>query len=159
MVIPKFLQSIGYTVLVITAALFLAVSFNLTAGAQPTNLGVNNGLLMACPATPNCVNSQALATDVAHAIAPLSVVGDVEQTMAQLQQAIEAMPRTKIIRANDHYLYAEVSSKLMKFVDDLEFYLDDQSKDVQVRSAARLGESDLGVNRQRIEELRAKLAA
>jgi uncharacterized protein (DUF1499 family) len=159
MAIPKFIQSIGYTILVIAAALFLAVSFHLTAGAQPTNLGVNNGQLTACPGTPNCVSSQAMATDVNHKIAPLPMMGNMEQTMAKLQEAIESMPRTKIIRANDRYLYVEVSSKLLKFVDDLEFYLDDQTKNIQVRSAARLGESDLGVNRQRIEELRAKLAA
>jgi uncharacterized protein (DUF1499 family) len=56
-------------------------------------------------------------------------------------------------------LYVEVSSQLMRFVDDVEFYLDDQAQKIQVRSAARLGESDLGVNRQRMEEFRTKLAA
>ena len=159
MVIPKFVRSIGYTILVIVALLVLAVNFNLTAGAQPTNLGINNGQLLACPATPNCVSSQAPTSDVAHTIAPLPLAGDRDQTMAKLQRSIEALPRTKIIRANDNYLYVEASSQLMRFVDDLEFYLDDKSQKIQVRSAARLGESDLGVNRQRIEEIRAKLAA
>jgi uncharacterized protein (DUF1499 family) len=159
MVIPKFIRSIGYTILTIAALLFIAVNFNLTAGAQPTNLGIDNGHLLSCPATPNCVSSQAPTTDIAHAIAPLPLAGDREQTMAKLQKVIESMPRTKIIRANDNYLYVEVSSQLMRFVDDVEFYLDDQAQKIQVRSAARLGESDLGVNRQRIEEIRAKLAA
>lgn len=159
MVIPRFVRSIGYTILTIAALLFIAVNFNLTAGAQPTNLGINNGNLLSCPATPNCVNSQSAATDVAHAITPLPMTGNMEQTMAKLQKAIESMPRTNIIRANDNYLYVEVSSQLMRFVDDLEFYLDAPAQKIQVRSAARLGESDLGVNRQRIEEIRAKLAA
>ncbi len=159
MIIPKFIRSLGYTILTIAALLFIAVNFNLTAGAQPTNLGVNSGHLLSCPATPNCVSSQAPTNDVAHAIAPLPLVGDIAQTMAKLQQSIESLPRTKIIRANDNYLYVEASSQLMKFVDDLEFYLDDKSQKIQVRSAARLGESDLGVNRQRIEEIRIKLAA
>ena len=68
------------------------------------------------------------------------------------------MPRTNIIKETNNYLYAEFASKLMGFVDDVEFYLDDNSKTIQVRSASRLGESDLGVNRQRIEGIRTLLA-
>jgi uncharacterized protein (DUF1499 family) len=67
------------------------------------------------------------------------------------------MERTTIIEATDSYLYAEFKSKLMGYVDDVEFYLDPAANVIQVRSASRLGQSDLGVNRQRIETIRQKL--
>ena len=144
-------------------ALVLAIAFtlwsnNLFAGSSPTDIGINNGKLAACLTTPNCVSSQAPTSDTQHAIAPLQMSGDVPTTMATLKGVIQAMPRTNIIRETNNYLYVEFTSKLMRFVDDVEFYIDDP-KMIQVRSASRLGESDLGVNRQRIEEIRAKLAS
>ena len=79
--------------------------------------------------------------------------------MADLKLVIRSIPRSIIIKETNNYLYAEFTSKLMGFVDDVEFYFDDDGKFIQVRSASRLGESDLGVNRQRIEEIRAKLTS
>ncbi|PSB51834.1 DUF1499 domain-containing protein [Chamaesiphon polymorphus] len=127
------------------------------AGKPPTNIGVNNGRLTACPNTPNCVSSQAPANDAQHAIAPLPMSGDVATTMANLKQVIKAMPRTKIVTETNNYLYVEFASKLMGYVDDVEFYLDNDTNTIQVRSASRLGQSDLGVNRQRIEDIRLAL--
>lgn len=128
------------------------------AGTRPTNIGINNGKLAACPATPNCVSSQAPTNDIEHAIAPLQLTGDPATAMANLKQVIQSMPRTTIIKETNDYLYVEFASKLMGFVDDVEFYIDSSTQTIQVRSASRLGQSDLGVNRQRIEEIRAKLA-
>jgi uncharacterized protein (DUF1499 family) len=144
---------------VVLAIAFILWSNNIFAGSPPPNIGVNNGKLAECPATPNCVSSQAPATDSQHAIAPLPLSGDLATAMANLKQVIQSMPRTNIIKETNNYLYVEFSSKLMRFVDDVEFYLDDGSKTIQVRSASRLGQSDLGVNRQRIEEIRSKLAS
>ncbi|MGK7924913.1 MAG: DUF1499 domain-containing protein [Spirulina sp.] len=121
------------------------------AGKRPTNLGVKNGKLAACPGTPNCVSSQ--STKSQEKVAPLPLV-----SMAKLRQVIEGMVLTKIIKETDNYLYAEFKSKLMGFVDDVEFYLDKNAKVIHVRSASRLGQSDLGVNRKRVEEIRAKLS-
>jgi uncharacterized protein (DUF1499 family) len=140
------------------ALIFLIWSTNMFAGKQPTNLGVRDGQLTACPSSPNCVNSQAAASDVAHAIAPIQFGGDSAATMADLKMVIRSMPRTSIVKQANDYLYVEFASKLMGFVDDVEFYFDPSSKNIQVRSASRLGESDLGVNRQRIEEIRSALA-
>jgi uncharacterized protein (DUF1499 family) len=67
------------------------------------------------------------------------------------------MPRTTIIESTDSYLYAEFASQLLGFVDDVEFYLDPAESVIQVRSASRLGQSDLGVNRQRVEAIRQEL--
>ncbi|WP_373541743.1 DUF1499 domain-containing protein [Chamaesiphon sp.] len=145
-------------VAIVLAIAFILWSNNIFAGSPPTNLGVNNGKLATCPTTPNCVSSQAPSSDTQHAIAPLAMSGDVPTTMATLKTVIQAMPRTNIVKETTNYLYVEFASKLMRFVDDVEFYLDDDPKMIQVRSASRLGESDLGVNRQRIEEIRSKLA-
>ena len=123
--------------------------FNFT-GKRPDNLGVDDGKLAACPGTPNCVNSQ--SDDPQSKIAPLPPVA-----IAEIKRVVEGMERTTIIEETDNYLYAEFQSKLMGYVDDVEFYLDSAANVVHVRSASRLGKSDLGVNRKRVEEIRSKL--
>ena len=122
------------------------------SGEIPSNLGVKNGQLGTCPTSPNCVSSQ--SSDAEHKIEPLTYDSTPEKAIAQLKEIIEAIENAEIIETNDNYLYAQFTSKLMGFVDDVEFYLDKKSQVIQVRSASRLGESDLGVNRQRIEEIR-----
>ncbi|MEH2168296.1 MAG: DUF1499 domain-containing protein [Nostoc sp.] len=124
------------------------------AGKRPNNLGISNGKLASCPNSPNCVSSQ--STDASHQIAPLTFTSTPEEAIANLKQIIESLPRTKIITESKDYLYAEFKSALLKFVDDVEFYLDRNANIIHVRSASRLGQSDLGVNRQRIETIRAK---
>ena len=118
-------------------------------GKRPTNLGVQGGKLASCPSSPNCVSSQASDN---HAIAPLRFSGDAQAALRKLKAVVEAMPRTRIIDSKPDYLYAEFSTALMGFVDDVEFYCD--GKAIQVRSASRLGYSDLGVNRKRVEAIR-----
>jgi len=124
------------------------------AGTRPTNIGIQSGKLAACPGTPNCVNSQ--SQDAQSKIEPLAYSSTPAQAMAKLKTVIEDMERTNIITETDNYLYAEFTSKLMGFVDDVEFLLDDSAKVIHVRSASRLGQSDLGVNRKRIEAIREK---
>jgi uncharacterized protein (DUF1499 family) len=138
---------------------FLLWNNHVFAGVSPTNIGVNNGKLTICPSTPNCVNSQAITSDTEHSIQPIQIGGEIPQRMADLKLVIQSMPRSIIIKSTNNYLYAEFASKLMGFVDDVEFYFDNDGKFIQVRSASRLGESDLGVNRQRIEEIRAKITS
>lgn len=127
------------------------------AGKRPTNLGVQNGRLMSCPSTPNCVCSY--DQDDQHKIEPLTYRSAPTEAMAALKRVIQAMERTQIMTESENYLYAEFTSKLMGYVDDVEFYLDAAAGVIQVRSASRLGKSDLGVNRQRIEQIRAALSA
>lgn len=124
-------------------------------GKRPNNLGVNQGKLAACPDSPNCVSSQCPSEDQQHYLEPLSYSSDSgQEAIAQLKQIIQGMERTAIISEQDNYLYAEFTSKLMGFVDDVEFYVDEEQKVIQVRSASRLGKSDLGVNRKRVEAIR-----
>ena len=125
------------------------------SGTRPTSLGVKDGKFPPCPSTPNCVCSQ--DPDEAHHIAPLTYSGTPESAIAKLKDIIQSQERAQIITAANDYLYAEFSSKLMGFVDDVEFYVDAAAQVIHVRSAARLGKSDLGVNRKRIEALRAQL--
>lgn len=131
----------------------------LFSGKRPDNLGVKeDGQLAPCPSSPNCVVSRP-ETDEEHAIAPLSYSGDKATAMGQLKAIVTEQPRTRIIESSDDYLYAEFESNLMGFVDDVEFYLDPNQPVIQVRSASRLGQSDLGVNRKRIEAIRTELQA
>ncbi len=129
------------------------------SGTPPTDLGVTNGQLKSCPDTPNCVCSQAPAEDTEHAIAPFSYTGSAKDAIANLRQIIEGMERSTINKMTDDYLYAEFSSKLMGFVDDVEFFAPAGESVIHTRTAARLGKSDLGVNRKRTEKIRAKFAA
>ncbi len=124
------------------------------AGKRPNNLGVRDGKLTSCPGTPNCVSSQ--SDSPKEKVKPLTYDSTPEVAMAKLKGVIEAMERAKIIEESSNYLYAEFTSKLMGFVDDVEFYLDEGAKLIHVRSASRLGKSDLGVNRQRVEAIREK---
>jgi uncharacterized protein (DUF1499 family) len=127
------------------------------AGQRPPNLGVKDGKLAPCPNSPNCVVSQG-AQDGEHAIAPLTYTTDTAAALATLRSVVESQPRTEIIEATDDYLYAEFTSQFMGFVDDVEFFLDPAESVIHVRSASRLGESDLGVNRKRIEAIRTEFA-
>ena len=129
------------------------------SGTPPTDLGVTDGKLKSCPDTPNCVCSQAAESDKEHAIAPFTYTGSASDAIAKLTQIIEGMERSTVNSVSDDYLYAEFSSKLMGFVDDVEFYAPPGESVIHTRTAARLGKSDLGVNRKRTEENRAKFAA
>lgn len=124
------------------------------SGDRPSNLGVKNGKLSPCPASPNCVSSQ--SSDDDHKVEPLIYEGTPEEAIGELKAILENIENAEIITVADNYIYAEFTSKLMGFVDDVEFYLDEEPGLIQVRSASRLGESDLGVNRQRVEAIRAQ---
>lgn len=126
------------------------------SGTKPDNLGVNDGKLAACPNSPNCVSSQSPSSDTVHFIQALKYTSAPEKAWVDLKAVIESEDRTKIINESSDYLYAEFKSALMGYVDDVEFYLDSSSNIIHVRSASRLGQSDLGVNRKRVETIRTK---
>lgn len=123
-------------------------------GKRPSTLGVKNGQLAPCPDKPNCVSSQ--ASDRKHRVEPYSGGPDQSSAMQKLKAIVQAMPRTTLVASSADYLYFEFSTKTLGFVDDVEFFHD--GKKIQVRSASRLGYSDMGVNRKRVEAIRAALA-
>ena len=122
------------------------------SGVRPTELGVKNGRLAPCPSSPNCVSSQ--SKDPEHAVEPLSYTKSALRAMTDLKKVILGMKRSKIVEERDSYLRAEFTSALWRFVDDVEFYFDEGTQVIHVRSASRLGKSDFGVNRKRVEEIR-----
>jgi uncharacterized protein (DUF1499 family) len=129
----------------------------LLSGRRPGDLGVRDGRLKPAPDSPNAVSSQ--ATTAYHAIDPLTYSGSREDALEALADVVKALPRTTIVTRREDYLYAEFASALLGFVDDVEFYLPPDQKIVHVRSASRLGHSDLGVNRTRVEEIRRRFKA
>lgn len=153
------LGAVGLAALVLLAAYFGAFSSH-----APANLGHRNGKLKPPSKTPNSVSSQAdmwvehPMQDYAR-IAPLPLKGDGAATIARIKTIVEAMPGAEVTQSQDDYLRVQFSTRLMKFVDDAEFWFDPASGVVQVRSASRLGRKDFGVNRKRIEVIRARLAA
>lgn len=124
------------------------------AGERPGNLGVRGGELAPCPASPNCVSS--FATDKPHYIAPLAFAGVPDSAFAILKATLKQRRDATIIDEQPDYLRVELRTTL--FVDDAEFLLDRGSGVIQVRSASRLGYSDLGKNRSRMEEIRTQFA-
>jgi uncharacterized protein (DUF1499 family) len=120
-------------------------------GTRPANLGARDGRLAPCPATPNCVSSQAL--EGSQRVEPLPFTGPAAAAMARLAGIVRSVPRAKVVSAADGYLHAEFTSAVFRFVDDVEFLADAAAGVIHLRSASRLGRSDLGVNRKRVEML------
>jgi uncharacterized protein (DUF1499 family) len=114
---------------------------------------MNQRILSPCPSSPNCVSTQ--ATDEGHAIAPFRYKKARAEAKEVLKAAIATMARTKLVEEDESYLHYEFTSLLLRFVDDVEFLFEETTKTVHFRSASRTGYSDLGVNRQRMEQVRA----
>ncbi len=127
------------------------------AGKRPATLGVKDGRLGRPKSTPNCVSSQADPADAEHTIAPIVFKGNALDAIAAARRAVEGMERATVVRHEGNYLYAEFKSKLMGFVDDVEFTYDEKAGVLHVRSASRLGRRDFGVNRERVEALRSAI--
>jgi uncharacterized protein (DUF1499 family) len=145
--VPLFLLLGG----IVTLALFSLFA------RRPANIGVRDGRLAPCPDTPNCVCTQ--AADDAHRIEPLAYDGTPEEAMARLKAALATLPRTRVVTESPDYLHAECTSLVFRFVDDVELLIDRERKVIHFRSATRVGRSDLGVNRRRLEALRQAFAA
>lgn len=136
---------------------FLSFLLSACSGSRPNDLGIKDGKLNPCPNKPNCVNSQASSEDREHSIQPISYIGSRTDEESRIKSVVASMPRTRLIKEETGYLYFEFTSLLMRYVDDVEFYLDDTTKLIHIRSASRLGHSDLGVNRKRMEAIRKGL--
>lgn len=141
--------------IVLTSLIFLS-----GCAAVIPKLGIENGQLTECQTTPNCVISQ--ARDKTHYIEPILTTGKPLEVKNHILKILNELKRSKIIVAEDNYIRAEFTSKVLRFVDDVEFYFPDtKSKEmtVHVRSASRVGHSDFGMNRKRIEQIRSKFKA
>lgn len=116
------------------------------------DLGVHDGALTSCPAKPNCVSSE--AQDKEHHIPPLAFNGSPAQALQNIKKVVLSMPRTVLTEERNDYLAFTFESLIFRFVDDVEFFVPPTAQAVSVRSASRVGYSDLGANRKRIEAVR-----
>jgi uncharacterized protein (DUF1499 family) len=126
------------------------------SGTMP-NLGINNNELAPCPESPNCVSSQ--AHDEKHYIEPINFAGTQQEAHDRLLQILESEKRTKMLTVQENYIRVEFTSVLFRFVDDVEFYFPEEQAEetvIHIRSASRVGYSDLGANRKRIERIRSE---
>ena len=141
---------------IIPVVLVIFVFLTGCSGTMP-DLGISNGELAPCPKTPNCVSSQ--AHDKKHFIEPVIFAGTQQEAHDRLLQIIESEKRTRIITDQKDYIHVEFTSALFRFVDDVEFYFPTEKAGetvIHARSASRIGRSDFGVNRKRIERIRSK---
>jgi uncharacterized protein (DUF1499 family) len=122
------------------------------SGKRPAKVGVHSGTLSPCPNSPNCVSSR--AQKARHAIAPFTFEGAPSKEMGRIEMILNSMTGVTVIEFEQNYLYAECKSLIFGFVDDLEFYWSEEEKICHVRSASRLGYSDMGKNRKRVEFIR-----
>ncbi len=158
---------IQWSVIVVVLLIVVAIAagqLGLLQGTPPTDLGVRDGKLKPPSMTENSVSSQAtLYPDHPQRkyadIAALSLKGDGPATLAKIKAIVQGMDGAKVVKSEPDYLYAQFTTKLMKFVEDVEFWYDPAANVIQVRSASRVGRRDLGVNRKRVEAARAALEA
>ena len=123
---------------------------SMSAG-RPSNLGHSNGKLSSLPDSPNAVSTQ--TTDDDRKMAALKMNGSVDENMNRLVKIIAQLPRTAIVEQTNQYLHVEFTSLIFRFVDDVEFYLDQSAGLIHFRSASRVGHSDMGANRRRMESI------
>lgn len=132
--------------------LMIALSSSLIFSTPAWAAISNSGHLSSCPSSPNCVVSQ--DGDQEHTIDPITYKSDRSKAKETLLKVLSVVPRTEVIEQTDDYIHSESTSRIFKFVDDTEFYFPEDENVIHVRSASRVGESDLGVNRRRIEQIR-----
>lgn len=130
----------------------------LTGCASTTNkkTGIIDGRFYPCPTTPNCVSSM-VSVENSHYIEPIVYKNKSrESAKKKIITILKTLKNTNIIEDNDEYIHTEISSPLFKFIDDVEFYFPKDTNIIHIRSLARSGYSDFGVNRKRIEKIRVK---
>jgi len=135
----------------------LAIVAVSACSSNQVTVGLIDNRLTPCPDSPNCVSSD--ATDEVHRVEPYRLKAPAQDVWHGLQNVVAAEQGTRLVEANDSYLHVEVRSAILRFVDDTEFQLRASEGIIAVRSAARTGYNDTGVNRARIERIREALRA
>ena len=148
----RILVSVAVVIVLIVGAFAMMSLFS----RKPANLGVTDGRLADCPRSPNCVSTK--ADDAEHRMEPILFTGSSDEAMQRIKDMVADMPRTKIVTVEDNYLHVEFRSAFFRFVDDVEFLIDPEEQVIHFRSASRVGHSDFGVNRDRMEQIRKALS-
>ena len=150
---PKIIKLLFSLLLLSLVAFFVFRWLVVRMSPRPDSLGVTNGRLTPCPDSPNCVST--FATNDLHGIAPMPYGGETAVAHAAILATLESLPRITLITNEPTYIHAEARSATWRFIDDVEFYFDETAGLIHFRSASRLGYSDAGVNRARMEQIRA----
>jgi uncharacterized protein (DUF1499 family) len=150
---------LALAIALLALVVLVAGQLGLLRGKAPSDLGLKDGKLKRPSKTQNSVSSQvALWPEHPQAqyagIAPFKATGDGSAEMTKIAEALKALPRSVIVTQTPSYIYAQSTTALLKFTDDVEFALDASKGVIDVRSASRLGQKDFGVNRARVEALR-----
>jgi uncharacterized protein (DUF1499 family) len=125
------------------------------SGKRSDDIGIGSSGLRSCPKSPNCVSSE--ANDEQHAIESFRLKGDPKASWPLIQDEIVSMPRWVIVTATDNCIHVECKSRIFRFIDDLELCFNSSNGIISIRSASRIGYSDFGANRRRVELLRNEL--
>ena len=131
----------------VTCLLLFFILLASCAGTKPDSIGQ----FSECPEKPNCIFSK--SSTALHMIAPLIYQSTFPEAKEKLLKVIKSMPRAEIATNKENFLHVEFTSKIFRFVDDVEFYFNEPGI-IHFRSASRIGHSDMGVNRHRMEEIR-----
>lgn len=150
--LKRFMRRMFFVPLLAIAGLyFLSLTTN-----QPENLGIVNGQLAQCPPSPNCVST--MATLDSQKMPPIAFDGDTNSIKSKIKSTIlDSFPRAKLITENEDYLHFQFTSLIFRFVDDVEFLIEDEDNQIHFRSASRVGHSDLGANRKRMTRISESL--
>lgn len=140
----------------LTLFIFLSVLLLSCNSTMPKKLGVNNGRLTECPKSPNCISSQADKADKQHYMDAITYTGSTTEAKEKLLKVVNDYPRTTIITDDERYIHVEFDTFLHLFTDDVEFYFPEGEQVIHFRSASRVGEGDLGVNRRRMEKVKKR---
>lgn len=133
----------------------VAIMVAARSAESPVALGVTDGKLAACPDSPNCVSTQ--STDALHSLTPLPYSGETDMARSAALTVLQGLPRMTLLREEPTYIHALFRSPTMGFPDDFEVFFDEQAGLIHFRAAARMGRSDMGVNRERAEQIRREL--
>ena len=118
---------------------------------RSVEVGLVDGRLRPCPSSPNCVCSEQAD---ASSIPPLTFAGDPTLAFRSLVDFLGADSNGKILDLSEGYVYAVYYTPFLKFADDVEYWLDLEARVIHARSESRIGHSDFGTNRARIERIR-----
>jgi len=139
---------------ILLGVVFMLWGFKGFSAGRPQNLGLKNNLLAPCPSSLNCVLSQ--SSDAKHRIKPIYYATSTEEAKEKLIKVIQSMDGTQIITQDEVYWHVEFTTRWLRFIDDVEFFFMKTEGLIHLRSASRSGYWDLGVNRNRIKEIRSK---
>ena len=138
-------------------SLLLIIILLSSLSKRPTNLGILNGRLAPAPSSPTAVSTFASLNDEQHYIAPISSSKSRVKDKETIKALLATWPRTQLITETQNYLHYECTSLVFRFVDDLEIYIDETTNLIHFRSASRVGHSDFGLNRKRVNHLKSKM--